>query len=91
MSAKPACLLAPQAQRTKETVPLLKAARRVVLLTGTPALSRPRELYQQLAALLPHRKLTMKVFGERYCMGGNPVQERYSKYQGARRTGGFRV
>lgn len=30
------------AQRTKATVPLLKAARRVILLTGTPALNKPK-------------------------------------------------
>ena len=36
-----------QAQRTKQTVPLLEAARRAVLLTGTPALSRPKELFTQ--------------------------------------------
>ena len=62
-------------------MPLLVAARRAVLLTGTPALSRPRELFQQLHALLPHRKLTMKAFGERYCVG-TPAQERFGKYQG---------
>ena len=53
-----------------------------MLLTGTPALSRPKELFQQLHALLPHRKLTMKAFGERYCVG-TPAQERFGKYQGA--------
>lgn len=31
-----------QAQRTKATVPLLKAAKRVILLTGTPALNKPK-------------------------------------------------
>ncbi len=42
-----------QALRTKETLPLLQAARRALLLTGTPALSRPRELLTQVQALLP--------------------------------------
>lgn len=31
-----------QAQRTKATVPLLRAAKRVILLTGTPALNKPK-------------------------------------------------
>lgn len=29
-------------------------ARHVVLLTGTPALSRPIELYSQISLILPH-------------------------------------
>lgn len=35
-------LAAVQAQRTKATVPLLKSAKRVILLTGTPALNKPK-------------------------------------------------
>jgi SNF2 family DNA or RNA helicase len=35
------------AKRTKATLPILAAARRRLLLTGTPALSRPAELYTQ--------------------------------------------
>ena len=42
-----------QSERCKETVPLLKQAKRAILLTGTPALSRPIELFTQLDALLP--------------------------------------
>ncbi|KAL0034775.1 hypothetical protein WJX77_006947 [Trebouxia sp. C0004] len=63
--------------RTQETVPLLKAAKRVVLLTGTPALSRPKELFSQLTALAPSAKLKMKDFGERYCQC-----DRYRPYGG---------
>jgi hypothetical protein len=33
-----------QAQRTKAVMPLVKAARRAVLLSGTPALNKPQEL-----------------------------------------------
>jgi SWI/SNF-related matrix-associated actin-dependent regulator 1 of chromatin subfamily A len=32
---------------------LLKSARRVVMLSGTPALSRPVELYPQISAINP--------------------------------------
>ena len=39
------------AQRTKAILPLLQSANRAVLLTGTPALSRPAELYPQLACV----------------------------------------
>ena len=66
-----------QSVRTQETVPLLKAAKRVVLLTGTPALSRPKELFSQLTALAPSAKLKMKDFGERYCQC-----DRYRPYAG---------
>jgi hypothetical protein len=36
------------AQRTKATVPLVREARRALLLTGTPALNKPKEVYQQV-------------------------------------------
>ncbi|KAK9841983.1 hypothetical protein WJX81_002729 [Elliptochloris bilobata] len=68
-----------KAQRTKDTLPLLQAARRALLLTGTPALSRPRELLTQVQALLPGAALTMRAFGDRYCIGFC----RFGQYQGA--------
>lgn len=39
------------ANRTKLVLPLLKSAKRRILLSGTPALSRPAELHTQLEAL----------------------------------------
>jgi SWI/SNF-related matrix-associated actin-dependent regulator 1 of chromatin subfamily A len=39
------------AGRTQLILPLLKAAKHKLLLSGTPALSRPAELYTQLDAL----------------------------------------
>lgn len=39
------------AQRTKRLVPLCRAAPRCILLTGTPVLNRPIELWTQLEAL----------------------------------------
>lgn len=38
----------PPPQRTKATVPLIKEARRAILLSGTPALNNPKELFQQV-------------------------------------------
>ncbi|GAB4813670.1 hypothetical protein N2152v2_000716 [Parachlorella kessleri] len=73
-----ASLVQSPAQRTKATVPLLKEAKRVILLTGTPALNKPKEIFQQLAALVPSANLRMKHFGERYCTGN-----RFDKYGGA--------
>ncbi|KAK9812924.1 hypothetical protein WJX72_005876 [[Myrmecia] bisecta] len=71
-----------KAQRTKDTIPLVQKARRAVLLTGTPALSRPIELYTQLTALVPKAKLRKADYGERYCGGHNP-RDQYNKFQGA--------
>lgn len=43
----PACRQDGQAQRTKATTPLIKDARRALLLSGTPALNKPKEIFQQ--------------------------------------------
>eukprot|EP00741_Cyanophora_paradoxa_P019818 tig00021168_g19126.t1 len=59
-----------QAKRTQALVPILQRARRALLLTGTPLVSRPRELYPLLTAL--HGNLFpgpsfQADFGARYC------------------------
>ncbi|XP_008477957.1 SWI/SNF-related matrix-associated actin-dependent regulator of chromatin subfamily A-like protein 1 homolog, partial [Diaphorina citri] len=46
-------LKSPKANRTKAGVDLIKSARRCILLSGTPALSRPIELYSQINAIDP--------------------------------------
>ena len=53
------------AARTKSLVLLLKQSNRAVLLSGTPALSRPMELFTQLNALEPLAWPDMKAFGKR--------------------------
>ncbi|VDD79343.1 unnamed protein product [Mesocestoides corti] len=54
--------------RTKAALPILKAAKRVILLTGTPALSRPVELYPQITAVQPFLfRGGFHEFGLRYC------------------------
>ncbi|XP_051881821.1 SWI/SNF-related matrix-associated actin-dependent regulator of chromatin subfamily A-like protein 1 [Pristis pectinata] len=53
--------------RCKAALPLLQAARRLVLLSGTPALSRPAELYSQIAAIRPSLFPSFHQFGMRYC------------------------
>jgi SWI/SNF-related matrix-associated actin-dependent regulator 1 of chromatin subfamily A len=58
-----------KSQRSQAVVPLLKAAKRAICLTGTPALSRPIELYSQLEALRPNVFTKHKDFAERYCAG----------------------
>jgi SWI/SNF-related matrix-associated actin-dependent regulator 1 of chromatin subfamily A len=47
---------------------LAKGAKRVVLLSGTPALSRPSELFTQLELLDPNF-FTFKEYSSRYCAG----------------------
>jgi SWI/SNF-related matrix-associated actin-dependent regulator 1 of chromatin subfamily A len=56
-----------KAARTTVLVPLIQQAKRALLLSGTPALSRPIELFPQLQAL--DRKLFKQevAFGMRYC------------------------
>ncbi|KAM3916398.1 SWI/SNF-related matrix-associated actin-dependent regulator of chromatin subfamily A-like protein 1 [Leptodactylus fuscus] len=53
--------------RCKSAMPLLKSAKRVVLLSGTPAMSRPAELYTQIAAVAPSSFPRFHEFGVRYC------------------------
>ncbi|KAM4730927.1 SWI/SNF-related matrix-associated actin-dependent regulator of chromatin subfamily A-like protein 1 [Anableps anableps] len=53
--------------RCKAALPLLKAAKRVILLSGTPAMSRPCELYTQILAVRPALFPRFHEFGVRYC------------------------
>lgn len=53
--------------RCKSAMPLLKSAKRVILLSGTPAMSRPAELYTQIAAVRPSFFPRFHDFGVRYC------------------------
>ncbi|KAG9477570.1 hypothetical protein GDO78_002780 [Eleutherodactylus coqui] len=53
--------------RCKSATPLLQSAKRVILLSGTPAMSRPAELYTQIDAVRPSFFSRFHVFGVRYC------------------------
>ncbi|XP_043934163.1 SWI/SNF-related matrix-associated actin-dependent regulator of chromatin subfamily A-like protein 1 [Protopterus annectens] len=53
--------------RYKAAMPLLKVAKRVILLSGTPAMSRPAELYSQITAVKPTFFPRFHEFGLRYC------------------------
>ena len=61
-----------RAQRTQAVMPLLKDANRAICLTGTPALSRPIELFTQLEALVPKVFARLNEYGARYCANGGP-------------------
>ncbi|KAI9098589.1 P-loop containing nucleoside triphosphate hydrolase protein [Phlyctochytrium arcticum] len=56
------------AKRTQSLLPLLQKSPRALLLSGTPALSRPVELYTQIDALIPYFTGSHQ-FGLRYCAG----------------------
>ncbi|RKO97469.1 hypothetical protein CXG81DRAFT_12522, partial [Caulochytrium protostelioides] len=55
------------AKRTKTIVPMIKASQYAIMLSGTPALSRPMELYTQVTALVKLAFPSMGQYGQRYC------------------------
>ncbi|KAF7837628.1 SWI/SNF-related matrix-associated actin-dependent regulator of chromatin subfamily A-like protein 1 isoform X1 [Senna tora] len=67
-----------QAKRTTASLPVIKKAQYAILLSGTPALSRPIELFKQLEALHPDVYKNVHEYGNRYCKGGV-----FGVYQGA--------
>ena len=60
----------PKSQRTKLALPLLTQAQRLVLISGTPALARPVELWTQLSALQATTHFFAKTYTDytqKYC------------------------
>ncbi|KAF7477596.1 Hypothetical predicted protein [Marmota monax] len=55
------------ATRTKILLPVVQKSRRAILLTGTPALGRPEELFMQIEALFPQKFGTWTDYAKRYC------------------------
>ncbi|XP_027691538.1 DNA annealing helicase and endonuclease ZRANB3 isoform X5 [Vombatus ursinus] len=55
------------ASRSKILLPLVQKSRRAILLTGTPALGRPEELFMQIDALFPKQFGTWTEYAKRYC------------------------
>ncbi|NWR27534.1 ZRAB3 endonuclease, partial [Tachuris rubrigastra] len=55
------------ATRSKILLPIVQKALRAVLLTGTPALGRPEELFMQIEALFPGRFGTWNEYAKKYC------------------------
>ena len=69
-------------KRTKTLTPMLKKQQYLLLLTGTPALNRPCELYPQCHLLRPDLFKNWKAFTKRYCDGKmSPLG--YYDYSGA--------
>ncbi|XP_078445437.1 chromatin remodeling factor18 isoform X2 [Wolffia australiana] len=67
-----------QAKRTSASLPVIQRAKYAILLSGTPALSRPIELFKQLQALHPDVYKNVHEYGNRYCQGSL-----FGLYQGA--------
>lgn len=55
------------AKRSKQLLPILQAAKRCILISGTPMLSRPVEAYNLLTILRPDIFGKFGEFTERYC------------------------
>lgn len=53
--------------RTRAVLPLLHAARHVLLLSGTPLPNRPRELYAQLSGVNRYLFPSYEEYARRYC------------------------
>ena len=60
--------------RAKNLVPVLMRTKRVLLLSGTPILARPAEIYNTLRILRPDVFYSFNEFGIRYC---NPKESYY--------------
>ncbi|GMS91539.1 hypothetical protein PENTCL1PPCAC_13714, partial [Pristionchus entomophagus] len=58
-----------KAKRTKAAQHVSKKSARVIFLSGTPALSRPAELYSQIKIIDPSLFTTQRDFFIRYCDG----------------------
>lgn len=56
-------------KRTKALTPLVRSAQKVLLMTGTPALNRPIELFPQLLMLRPIYIKNYTSYAKRYCNG----------------------
>lgn len=56
-------------KRTKSLTPYLKKRKYILLLTGTPALNRPCELFPQCHILRPDIFKNFKSYSKRYCDG----------------------
>ena len=54
-------------KRSRRLMPLLSKVKRILLLTGTPMLGRPNELYNLIKILRPDIFCKFMDFGVRYC------------------------
>ncbi|CAD2095838.1 DNA helicase, putative [Plasmodium vinckei lentum] len=72
-------------KRTKAIVPIIKSAKRCVLLSGTPALNKPSELYEQVSSIIPNL-FNYNEFCDRYCYKDKNIYTRKIEYVGCKHT-----
>ena len=53
--------------RTQQLLPFLCGRKRIFLLTGTPALAKPRQTFNLIQIIRPDIYSGIKQFGDRYC------------------------
>ncbi|XP_008553472.1 SWI/SNF-related matrix-associated actin-dependent regulator of chromatin subfamily A-like protein 1 [Microplitis demolitor] len=71
------------AKKTEAVKKIVDKSKHIILLTGTPALSRPIELYSQITLIIPNF-LTAHNYGVRYC---NAEQTKFGwNYKGSSNT-----
>ena len=63
-----------ESMRSKNLVPVLMKTKRILLLSGTPILARPAELYNLVRIIRPDVFNSFIDFGKRYC---NPKEAHY--------------
>ena len=56
-----------EAKRTLALLPFLRTRKRVILLTGTPAFAKPKEIFTLCHCVRPDLFATFREFGNRYC------------------------
>jgi SWI/SNF-related matrix-associated actin-dependent regulator 1 of chromatin subfamily A len=67
--------------RSKNLVPILESCKRTILMSGTPVLARPMEIYNLMKILRPDICPKFSLFADRYC---NPQVSRFGMdYTGA--------
>ncbi|CAG9477692.1 DNA helicase, putative [Plasmodium vivax] len=72
-------------KRTKAITPIIRSAKRCVLLSGTPALNKPSELYEQVSSIIPNL-FNYHEFCERYCFKDKNIYTRKIEYVGCKHT-----
>ncbi|CAD8096584.1 unnamed protein product [Paramecium sonneborni] len=65
-----------QTIRSQACVPILRQCKQTILLTGTPALAKPKDLFNLLNIIRPDIFSNFKEFGYRYC---DPKLSRFTK------------
>lgn len=75
-----------EAKRTLALLPFLKNRKRVILLTGTPAFAKPKEIYTLCHAIRPDLFEQFREFGNRYCDPQPSLFYRGISYEGASNT-----